>query len=168
MNLYPMVNELLESESQRLAAMGVFALVRGLKRVSTANGKGMEVEDCKAIKLPLLEESYINPAVEERISPTAENQPMPSEDYDSLAIDGFPGSSERIEQLAAFYDANGSKEDRRGNEVSPAKASPCVLTESEESERLIEQSKQWADIPANKRTPFQQAIMAIVASELGS
>ncbi len=144
------IEPLREASVDQLLRLGAFCLLR--------NGKE------KTIKAERRKPAFINPAVEGS-EYSGITEPMAGEDYDSLVVDGFPGSAERIENLAQYYaiPGNNSVEDRRGNELSVGK-SPSVLKDSEESDRLIATAVGWK----GEQTPFIRAIRELIAAELGS
>lgn len=147
---------MLESETDRLVALGVFAIRNGTKMVKCADGSKMAVENFNKI------ESRIPQGIERYTGP------MPAEtdeEYDTLAVDGIAGSEERIANLAQFYRDNGDELDRRGNTIREAKCSPCVLNDDETAERIVSLLPSWAEMPASQRTPFQQLMIELAAED---
>ncbi len=146
------IEPLREQSANELIRLGAFCLLR--------NGKERTIKGVAPLK-----PRYINPALEGSEYNGGITEPMAGEDYDSLVVDGFPGTRERIENLAQYYaiPGNNSVEDRRGNELATGK-SPSVLKDTEESDRLIQTAIAWK----GEQTPFIRAIRELIAAELGS
>ncbi len=157
-NLYDLTGPMIEAEADRLIALGCFAMRSGVRKVKLKSGgkvTTMEIEKTRRVKL----------APQESLPPISPYVNV-SEDYDSLVVDGFPGSAERIEKLADYYVENEEKFDRRGVLIREAISSPSVLRDDEEADRLIEIIPQWAMMPVATRTPFQQLMIELAAESI--